>query len=285
MSFLDKNLSPIEGEPILFSHIVDNPRQYGYSFHTHSFVEIYLFVRGDVDFILKDRYVNLHSGDVLIIGENAVHRPIIKSAALYERYFFGIPKTAFDCMRPGQMPFASLNNDCRLISSSGEIKDRITALFGRIGELLEQPDFHSEYYAFSFLLQLLYTLDKAANIGNADSTETMPPKAVRDALAFLEENSSGVNSVGEIADALHLNRSYLSTLFSETTHVSLKQYLTAKKISDAKRMLTTGATISSIAYDLGFATSSHFIAVFKKITGQTPGEYRRNAEKIEMSVM
>ena len=39
-------------------------------------------------------------------------------------------------------------------------------------------------------------------------------------------------------------------------------------------MLDPGRTISEIAYELGFQYPQHFTRMFKKLTGQTPNEYR-----------
>jgi len=57
--------------------------------------------------------------------------------------------------------------------------------------------------------------------------------------------------------------------------VPLKQYLSAKRIAHAKAQLQAGESVTDTAFSLGFCTVSHFIVVFKRITGMTPGDYKR----------
>ena len=57
--------------------------------------------------------------------------------------------------------------------------------------------------------------------------------------------------------------------------VPLKQYLSAKRIAHAKAQLQAGESVTDTAFSLGFCTVSHFIVVFKRITGMTPSDYKR----------
>ena len=54
------------------------------SFHLHDMLEIYVYVSGDVDFIIGDSYKVLKYGDILFTFPNELHRPVIKSAGEYE---------------------------------------------------------------------------------------------------------------------------------------------------------------------------------------------------------
>jgi len=44
---------------------------------------------------------------------------------------------------------------------------------------------------------------------------------------------------------------------------------------EAMKRLDSGIKVESIALDLGYASASSFIAMFKKLMGVTPDEYRR----------
>lgn len=69
---------------------------------------------------------------------------------------------------------------------------------------------------------------------------------------------------------------YLSSYFKKETGSTLNQYIHNEKIQFAKRMLLqTDLPVSVIAQNLGFETSSYFTALFKKTTGMTPREYRK----------
>jgi AraC-like DNA-binding protein len=44
------------------------------------------------------------------------------------------------------------------------------------------------------------------------------------------------------------------------------------------RLLEDGETVENIAHDLGYSTASAFIAMFRRLMGVTPDDYRRGAK-------
>lgn len=90
--------------------------------------------------------------------------------------------------------------------------------------------------------------------------------------------TTGCSTV-EIAQALHLSRSYLCTHFKAETGITLSQYIAQEKAEEAKRLLRdTDKNLSEIATYLAFSSQSHFQNAFKKATGQTPMAYRREKQ-------
>ena len=81
----------------------------------------------------------------------------------------------------------------------------------------------------------------------------------------------------ELADYVGLNSSYFSRLFKEEMGVSVSVYIRQKKIETARNMLIFSEfQVSQIAQILAFPSQSYFAEIFKKETGYTPMEYRRN---------
>ncbi len=84
-------------------------------------------------------------------------------------------------------------------------------------------------------------------------------------------------TVESVADSLSLNPSYLSKLFKQETGQTISHYIREQKIQTACNMLRhLDESSLNIANYLGFSSQSHFIQVFRKETGMTPEEYRRN---------
>ena len=82
-------------------------------------------------------------------------------------------------------------------------------------------------------------------------------------------------TVAQVAQAVSLDRSYLSRLFSLHEHMSIKQFITKAKIDLAKNMLTYSSyPYSRIAAYLGFSSQSHLGAEFKQETGMTLKAFR-----------
>lgn len=83
-------------------------------------------------------------------------------------------------------------------------------------------------------------------------------------------------TVESIANELSVNSSYLSKLFKKEMGKSISEYIRDSKIEIAENILRhLDDTSLQIANYLGFSSQSHFIQVFRKQTGMTPEEYRR----------
>ncbi|TDB62312.1 helix-turn-helix domain-containing protein [Arundinibacter roseus] len=70
--------------------------------------------------------------------------------------------------------------------------------------------------------------------------------------------------------------SYLSHLFSSETGNTIEQYIISQKIEKVKEWLSYGElTLTEIAWRLGYSSAAHLGNQFKKITGMTPGQYKK----------
>jgi len=80
----------------------------------------------------------------------------------------------------------------------------------------------------------------------------------------------------EIAARLNMNPDYINRLFKHETGMTMKEYTIHKRIQKAQTLLrTTGLTVSEVALNVGYDNFSYFIKLFKKQTGQTPGQYKK----------
>ena len=70
---------------------------------------------------------------------------------------------------------------------------------------------------------------------------------------------------------------YISQLFKREAGVTFVQYITQKRLEDAKELLlATQKSIEEIAAEVGVKDYCYFQKIFKKATGMPPGKYRMN---------
>ena len=73
-----------------------------------------------------------------------------------------------------------------------------------------------------------------------------------------------------------LSKNYFSKLFKEVTGTNVSDYIQYLRTEKACSLLkTTNMKVIDIAEQVGFSDIKFFYEVFKKITGKTPGEYRK----------
>ena len=86
-------------------------------------------------------------------------------------------------------------------------------------------------------------------------------------------------SLNEVAGQANLSPSHFSTVFSQETGQTFKQYLTEVRIKRAKELLRSSTLRSfEIAYQIGYSDPHYFSYVFRKHTGLSPKEYRLQAQ-------
>lgn len=273
----NENIGTESRRPIYFNHKRTRANVSDISFHLHDMLEIYVYVSGDVDFIIGDSYKSLKYGDILFTFPNELHRPIIKSDTEYERFYITVPVDAFDsfdlCERsPIECFLSAKNGDSRMIELPENEKSSFMRILTKISECISNSD-GNNYLAYSYFLRALYILNTSQN-GITIPQDANLPTVLLDVLAFISENYSSLSTVSEIAKHFHVSSSYLSSLFSKHMKVGMKQYLCYKKISGAKTMLSKGASVTDVCFECGFNSCSHFISVFKEATGFTPNKYR-----------
>src|SRR5690625_560656 len=94
---------------------------------------------------------------------------------------------------------------------------------------------------------------------------------------YVEDNFNADISLKGIAEIVHLNASYLSSLFKEELNMTFSEYLTRRRIQEAKRLLMqTDLTINEIAEKVGYQTAKYFIKIFKQYENTTPNSYRKS---------
>lgn len=72
---------------------------------------------------------------------------------------------------------------------------------------------------------------------------------------------------------------YLSNLFSSVEGVTIEHYFINQKIEKAKELLVYDElTLTQIAFRLGYSSVAHLSRQFKKVTGQTPSQFRQTRD-------
>jgi len=103
-----------------------------------------------------------------------------------------------------------------------------------------------------------------------------PSKLVIDVSNYIQSHLSEAIKTSDIANALYMGRSRLSTNFKNQTGMNISDYIMIQKIDEAKRLLRySDKSFLAISMYLGFSSQSHFTKVFKKYVETTPFEYRQ----------
>lgn len=139
--------------------------------------------------------------------------------------------------------------------------------------------------AFTRQLNACYTLEETKLLlGSYVSTATALVKQKKEehnritsfVKDYLEIHYADDVSLEQVADKLNITASYLSTYFKENTGMNFSDYLNEIRIQKAKQFLQApDIKIKDVAEKVGYMNVNSFFRMFKKSTGLTPGEFRR----------
>ena len=100
-------------------------------------------------------------------------------------------------------------------------------------------------------------------------------RVIRQVAEYISAHYAEPLTLEEVAGHIHLNPSYLSTIFKKITNLSFREYLNKVRIEEAQRLLlNTDYSIIEISTACGFNDQSYFSKVFKRYTGMTPKRFR-----------
>lgn len=91
--------------------------------------------------------------------------------------------------------------------------------------------------------------------------------------------TSGMPTVQYCADKLCMSANYFGDLIKKMTGDTASNYIRQDLIQRVKNELASGASISQVAYELGFEYPQHLSRMFKKFCGYTPTDYLRQIQK------
>ena len=95
---------------------------------------------------------------------------------------------------------------------------------------------------------------------------------------YLEDNYMFDLSLDSVGEILHISPAYLSAQFKKYQKMNFLDCLTELRINAAKELLSDPFRSSAeVASMVGYEDASYFARAFKKRTGMTPPQYRRQA--------
>lgn len=110
-----------------------------------------------------------------------------------------------------------------------------------------------------------------------DNTESPLIARARD---FIDRNQAEDLSLEAVAKAVNTSTFYFCKMFKRATGLTFTEYLSRVRVEKAKSLLLNPhIRISEVAFEVGFQSLSQFNRVFKKITGQSPSQYRAKMNK------
>ena len=245
--------------------------------HHHDFYEIYYFLGGDVSYMIEGKKYKLNVGDIIFINPKELHQPIVNSGSVYERIVLWIDRNYLASISDGGADFVSCfkNKDIgNILHTSVLMRGRIYELFIHIFREVYGEDLGHEKYAEGILLQLLCELRRMVEESSETPPQKLdPPTLVGRVATYINDHYNEDISLEMLAKKYFISKYHLSHEFAEQVGVGLYRYLTLKRLSTAKELLSDGVAAGEVARKCGFHNYPTFYRVFKAEYGISPSNF------------
>ena len=240
--------------------------------HAHAGVfELCLVARGVMRYSYEGHEVDIGADEVHLCRPGVVHAGVNNLLDPCLLYWCEFDPVALLPAGPGLEFFQRAASGKLPGPVSGRLRDRFEALLETCG----RPPSAERDAEIQWRLGLM--LLEVARTGKHSETCVRyfsPP--VASLIRAFRADPSGRRPLRELVAETGLASSALYERFRHETGFSPHEYRMQLKVELARELLcTTGAAVTEIAYRCGFSSSQYFATVFGRLTGVTPGRWRR----------
>ncbi len=251
--------------------------------HWHSEFEVNRILCGEGEFICGSEKFTAGEGALLVLPPNMLHAayPCQKGELIYEALVF----------HPSMLG-ANINDRCTteyirpLISGTIKVKPVISkeetnypclkACMDRIFHCVSGGCPCPDLLLKSELMRLFWLLESDEGMLCHKDTGINGCETLRPALDYMMKNYRESITVAQLAELSHLSKSYFMNCFKKTVGISAMEYLAQLRIHAVCGDLSSSEKkIADIAFECGYDNISNFNRQFKKVTGWSPKEYRK----------
>ncbi len=115
---------------------------------------------------------------------------------------------------------------------------------------------------------------------NDEESKKIQSVTFKNFLRILEEHYREPKDVNFYAEKLFMTTRNLNLICQDILHQSVSEIIENRRLTEAKnQLISTDKTIAEIGYDIGFKEKTYFTHTFKRKTGVTPSEFRKEVSK------
>lgn len=243
--------------------------QYNFANHIHQFAEIVYVKEGSLEVTIDDKTELMHPGDFAIIPPFRVHS-----------FFTPETVTRWICVFSADFISSFINRDeffgngesCVFHASEGLrafAEERMLETDELFFELSEEIIRTYKSLIFSIYAEYLNKVPRAE--------KRKYHQALSSILYYISEHYTEDVSLASIGADLNYSPKYVSLCLSEVDEMNLNQLINSFRADLAKTLLsTTKKKMIDIALECGYANERSFYRSFMRVTGMTPGDYRKS---------
>lgn len=244
------------------------------SIHIHDCCEVLLCTEGGKSFLINDKVYDVHDGDIFIINQFEAHKITFDPDKTFCRYVMQVHPEFLYSQSTDKTDlshcFYTRGKDVshKIVLTDSEREHFIAC----IKRLEEEKSFGDDIINNITATEILLLINTAF-ISQISAEKPAGSEAMKKAIDYINNNFSQSLTLDKIAQNSYVSVNQLCRLFNKYCGTTVAKYITSRRITEAKKLLSNGKNVTDTAILCGFEDYANFIRVFKKHVGVTPGKY------------
>lgn len=248
-------------------------------YHYHDFYEIYFFISGRVAYIVEGKFYSLKPGDILLINNKELHKPIIDEGT-YERFVIWInpdfirsactsETDLFKCFE------STSKKRYNLLRPDAKTLNIIKATINKLNVAYTGKGYGSDVLTRLYVLELLILLNRVYLESDvaAMKGDIVYNSRIDEIIYYVNANLDKDLSLDALSARYYISKYHLLREFKRHTGYTLYGYIRQKRLIAAKALLKDGMSITDVCQACGFNDYSNFIRAFSKTFNISPKKY------------
>ena len=248
--------------------------------HWHTYYEIIYFIEGDAQVQINNSHFKLSCGDIALMNSNDIHN------------IYGQAKYWVLLIDPFQIKqikdiylevFPSVPLTKVITSDDNEKKDIRNKVINSINSIHSYYNRKTKSESLKIMGELFRLLESMHEYSTSYNIKEQSPPISVDALRnlncvfdYINEKYTEHISLEVVASLISMSPNYFCRFFKKNIGKTFFEYLNFFRCSKAEVLInSTSMTLTEIALNVGFQSSSYFTKVFTKNKGYRPSEARQ----------
>ena len=234
-----------------------------YEDRSKRYTVLYYVLSGELECVKNDVHYTLKPNDFFFWDKNDKQKIINNSDSDCFVYVIGFHF----------LPVDTKHTEYNLPSYGNIDSSYFQSLFAKLHHTWNQEQKGFLPKSYSQLYNILYNIISLSNI---NEMTTATHFRIQKVVQYIYSEYAKDIKIEDLCKISGYSKVHMNRLFMEHYKMSPKKFINNHKITKAKELLEdTGLSVSEISNRIGISDLAYFCRLFKKITGNTPSEYKK----------
>lgn len=243
-------------------------------YHYHEFYKILFFVSGSGGYFVEGKRYALAPGDIVLIGNQCVHRPEFDHDTACERMILYISPEFLE-----KESSVSCNlTDCfskeydHVLRPNEKLRQALFSIVVNMEQELSSNRYGKEILTTGMLLRLLVEIARSLFHKDVQKPAPMLPKDKRmlELVDYLDAHLTDELNIDALAEKFYISRFHMMRRFREETGTTIHAYISDHRLMLARDLIGQGVPATEVCFRCGFGSYSSFSRAYGKFFGTTP---------------